>query len=79
MRIRENKLYELYLAYLETKNFNSGQLRLAKISASLFEDFEVRLENDPHFRSELNSIYLDLRRKDLISEILDADSILKID
>jgi hypothetical protein len=79
MRIRENKLYELYLAYLENKKISAGQMRLAQISESLFEDFVMRLDNDPHFRTELSSIYLDLRRKDLISEILDVDSLLKKD
>jgi hypothetical protein len=77
MRIRENKLYELYLAYLENKKISAGQMRLAQISESLFEDFVFRLENDPQFKIELNSIYLDLRRKDLISEILEFDSISK--
>jgi hypothetical protein len=79
MRIKEHKFYELYLAYLETKNYNSGQFKLAQISSSLFEDFEYRLENDPQFKKDLNSIYLDLRRKNLISEILDLDSMLRID
>jgi hypothetical protein len=79
MRIKEHRLYELYLAYLNTKNYNSGQLKLATISSSLFEDFESRLDNDPQFRKDLNSFYLDLRRKDLISEILDAEVILKMD
>jgi hypothetical protein len=60
MRIRENKLYELYLAYLENKKISAGQMRLAQISESLFEDFVMRLDNDPHFRTELSSIYLDL-------------------
>jgi hypothetical protein len=74
MRIKENKLYKLYLAYLETKKFSTGQMKLAQISASLFEEFQFRLENEPGFKEELNSIYLDLRRTDSISEILDFES-----
>jgi hypothetical protein len=79
MRLKQNKMYELYLAFLETKKFNSGQMKLAQISFSLFEDFMSRLENDPHFNNEINSLYLNLRRKNLISEILDVDTMLKID
>lgn len=79
MRIKDHQLYELYLAHLSVKKFNPGQFTLAKISSSLFEEFQERIENDPRFRSEINSIYLDLRRKNLISEILEIDSILKID
>jgi hypothetical protein len=79
MSIKQHKLYELYLAYLETKKFNFGQLRLAQISYSLFEEFEMRLENDPHFSNEMNSLYLDLRRRNMISEILEYNTKLKFD
>lgn len=75
MRIKDHQLYELYLAHLESKKFNSGQLTLARMSASLFEEFCVRIENDPYFKSELNLLYVNLRRKNLIREILDVDTI----
>ncbi len=75
MRIKDHQLYELYLAHLGSKNFNSGQLTLAKMSASLFEDFCDRIENDPHFKSELNLLYVNLRRKNLIKEIFDVDTL----
>jgi hypothetical protein len=75
MRIKDDKFYELYVAFLKSRNYNSGQMRLAEISAGFFEDFKRRLEDDPHFNKEINLLYLNLRRKDLIKEILDVETL----
>jgi hypothetical protein len=70
MNIKEHELYPIYLTYLKSKNLNSGQFNLSKISESKFNTFVDRYSKDEEFMKDQFHIYKVSVRDAKISEVL---------
>lgn len=70
MSIKNDKLYKLYLEYLNTKRISKGAYELYKISSVDFNLFKERYENDPFFNEEQNKILKGILRDEKITDIV---------
>jgi hypothetical protein len=70
MSIKTHELYSKYLHHLESQNLKSGSLELSKISASKFEDFKFRYENNPLFQEKIDNNFKQIAREEKIDEVM---------
>lgn len=73
--MREDKLYEDYLSYLNWRlhesQISKGKFSLLKISTESFNQFKFNFENDEHFREKIIKIKVSKIRDEKIDDIFD--------
>lgn len=67
--MREHELYEIYECYLCREPMTEGRRKLLLMSADYFDDFVRRYEENPFFRSSLQSEFASLVRDRRIKSI----------
>ena len=71
MSIKDDKLYPIFISYLENKKLNPGYYELSKISKVAFDRFIYKYENHTEFKNNQDNIYKSIKRDFLIGEILE--------
>jgi hypothetical protein len=69
--MKNDKLYPIYISYLENKKMNKGSFKLSQMSEYMFNDFVTRYENNPFFREKQDSIFKYLKRDNTIDDIIE--------
>jgi hypothetical protein len=70
MNIKKHELYPIYLFYLEAKNLSNGHRKLAEISKDMFVEFENRYINEPTYKDKIDSLYLPIKRNNIIDSTI---------
>ena len=70
MSIKNDKLYPIYVSYLERKNFSKGAFTLAKISEQFFLEFKNEYLNSDGFRDKQDNLFKNDVRDIKIDDIL---------
>lgn len=73
MSLKDEELYQKYLLHLESKSLTKGGFELSKISQSLFEEFELRYENNPSFKEKIDKQYKTIDRQEKIDDLVKDD------
>lgn len=73
MSIKNNELYPKYLLHLEYKSLTKGGFELSKMSKSLFEEFQIRYENNPSFKEKADNQYKTIERQEKIDDLVKDD------
>lgn len=79
MSIKNDKLFPLYVAYLERKKLSKGALTLAKMSEQFFSEFKKEYEESPGFKDKQDLLYKNVLRDIKLNDILDNSTIDDID
>lgn len=73
MAISEHELYDLYRTYVETSRTSDQQRALLMISRDYFDQFLLRYETEPFFRSSYQSLLVRVQREKKIKNLTEGN------
>lgn len=72
MSIKQEELYDFYIAYVSSLNLSSSKTKLMQISRHYFEEFRNRFKTDVFFRTKNENKFQSIIRDKKLQTLLEA-------